>query len=197
MRHQLLPGQQTDPFTGQPVPGSPQQPETDPAGEIEAAPPGWGPAPEPPPGPRRPDQPSPAAGGDTAGGPDSPPSSPRTPVFSKTKAGAYAAIARALLTAIGGYLNMLLAVSDDDDVFLPDEDDQADIPPPLGNLAARNIPLGDAAENWTNIQDIGAALVGLAAYAAKGLTKVFNARRDRRRAERGATIAPDLPAGDG
>src|SRR6266705_5346765 len=160
MRHQLLAGQQADPFTGQPVPASPagQDPGT---GEIEAAPPGWGSPPEPGPGPRRPDQPSPAACGEDGAAPSWTGTSPRTPVFSKTKASAYAAIARALLLAVGGYLNMLAARDDEDDVFLPDEEDQAAIPQPLGNLAARRIPLGDLAENYSDLQDIGAAAVGL------------------------------------
>ncbi len=191
---QLLPGTARDPFSGQNVPAGPgPEPETSP--EDLAAPPGWGPAPEPIPGRRSPDQPSPAAGEDGAGS-ASPTLPPPTPKWSKDKAAAYSAIARALLTALGGYANMLAAADEDDTAWLPDEEDQAAIPPPLGRLTARRIPLGDLAGNYTDLADIGEALVGLAAYIAKSVTATLNARRARRRSQGSAVHAPDLPPGD-
>jgi hypothetical protein len=164
-----------------------------------AEPPGqWATLPDPP-GPMNPDPPG--AGRDEpsgAGGGSASPSPPAlTPASFKSKQSAYSAIARALFVSIGGYLNMLLAIDDNDETWLPDGDDQEAIPPPLGRLAARRIPLGDLADNWSDLQDLGMLAVGLAAYAAKGVTGWANGRRERRRRNSASvtSIAPDLPPG--
>jgi hypothetical protein len=87
---------------------------------------------------------------------------------------------------------MLVAVDADDMAFVTDEDDEATIPPPLGRLAARRIPLGTLAENYTDLQDIGEAAVGLLAWLAKGITLSLSARRERGRASKGAARAEGL-----
>jgi hypothetical protein len=162
--------------------------------------PGFGPAPAPRPGrrspdPPSPDHPSPGDGGDGAPA-ESAPRRPLTPESFGKQAGAFTSIARALLIAVGGYLNMLAAVDADDTAFLTDDDDEAVIPPPLGRIAARRIKLGQLAENYTDLQDIGEAAVGILAWLAKGLTVSLAARRERSRAKKAATVARDLQQAD-
>jgi hypothetical protein len=152
---------------------------------LLASPPGWAEVPSPPPSPTRPDQlppgavTGPAKDGAPSGSPGSTPESPRL-LASRGKA--YAAIARAALMAAGGWLNKLAAIEGiEDESFLPDDDDLADIPPPLGRLAARRIKLGDI-ENLSDIEDVGMALVGIAAWLAKGVSSAWEVRRELRRA---------------
>lgn len=185
------------PAPGQPPHLSPDS--ADPGPEDLDDLPGWGPAPEPRPGrrapdPPSPDHPSPADGGDAAPA-VSAPRRPLTPESFTKQAGAFTAIARALLIAVAGYLNMLAAADADDPAFLTDDDDEAVIPPPLGRLAARRIKLGQLAENYTDLQDIGEATVGILAWLAKGVTITLAARRDRKRAKVVA-VARDLQKAD-
>lgn len=97
----------------------------------------------------------------------------------KSKGKAYAKIAKSALHALGGFINMTIQVDDDDDAFLPDEDDDDTIPPPLGRLAARHLKIGANAEDMSDYEDIGIALVGLIAWALKGITEHLTARRER------------------
>lgn len=152
--------------------------------------PGWGNLPDPPPGPAAPDVPE---GGSV-------PTQARllTTASFKGKAAAYSAIAKALLTAAGGVINSTVAKHDEDESFLPDADDLHDIPAPIGRLAARRIPIGDGSENFSDLADIGQAVVGILAYTAKGAAASMTARRElRRAAKKGATFAPDLDEGQG
>lgn len=109
-----------------------------------------------------------------------------TPEFFKSRAKSYAKIAEALLAAAGGWLNMASG-EPDSGAFLPDDDDEATIPPPLGRIAARRIKIGDPG-NLTDIEDIGMAAVGLGVWLAKGITAMLSARRERRRAAAGAVV---------
>jgi hypothetical protein len=108
---------------------------------------------------------------------------------------AYTAIARTALQAAGGWLNKLSAVHDEDDSFIPDDDDLADIPPPLGRLAARRLRVGENIENLSDLEDIGMAAIGLVAWLAKGVSSAWETRRAIRRAmaaaaEQGEASAP-------
>jgi len=153
--------------------------------DLEVSLPGYQPV-QPPPGPGSPD-PLPAgsqSGPDAAGsGPGSSEPSGRIPTkpVSRLKAGAYEAIARGLLQAAGGLMNNWLATGEEDLVWIPDEEDEAVVPPPVGRLAARRIPIGDG-ENLTDLEDIGTAAVGLLAWAAKGLVGMYKGRRGKHRA---------------
>jgi hypothetical protein len=154
--------------------------------------PGFGTAPAPRPSRRAPDPPSPEDGEAAGAAAPSEPQRPLTPPSFGKQAGAFTAIARALLIAAAGYLNMVTAVDEQDTAFLTDEDDERLIPPPLGRIAARRIKLGQLAENYTDLQDIGEAAVGLLAWLAKGITASLSARRERKRAEHGKTVATGL-----
>lgn len=175
-----------------PPPASPDSESPDPAEDLASLP-GFRTPPEPRPSRRAPDPPSPEDGAAAAGAaaPSAPPR-PLTPELFGKQAGAFTAIARALLIAAAGYLNMVAAVDDQDTAFLTDDDDEKLIPPPLGRIAARRIKLGQLAENYTDLQDIGEAAVGLLAWLAKGVTASLAARRDRKRAEHGKTVATGL-----
>lgn len=168
---------------------TPPAPDSELTGELDplASPPGWAAVPSPPPSPMNPDpspsgqgaESGPAEGGASSGSAASTPASRRL-LASRGKA--YQAIARAGLMAAGGWLNKLTAIEGiEDDSFLPDDEDLADIPPPLGRLAARRIKFGDV-ENLSDIEDLGMALVGIAAWLAKGISSAWEIRRELRRA---------------
>lgn len=154
-------------------------------GEDLVDPPGWGnPPAEAPNSTRNPDPAGedltssttgPAGGGGAGSRPGS-----STPEFFKSRSKAYGAIAGAAVTAIGGWLNHLAAAHNEDECFLPDDDDLSDIPPPLGRLAARRLRLGDI-ENLSDIEDVGMALVGVTAWLAKGVSAAYTARRELKR----------------
>lgn len=124
----------------------------------------------------------PAAG---RGGSGSPVTS--TPEFFKQRSKAYASVAKALLLAVGGWLNRATAIDETDESFLPDDDDQDGIPPPLGRMAARRITVGDG-EDLSDIQDAMLAGVAVVVWLAKGVTSALNARRERRRLIQGAAV---------
>lgn len=104
------------------------------------------------------------------------------PDLFKSRAKSYAAIAKALMQAVGGWANRMSG-EEDSGAFLPDADDLSDIPPPLGRLAARRIKFGADPSQLRDIEDIGMAAVGMLAWFAKGITATINARRERRRIE--------------
>lgn len=174
--------------------------ETSPAPEIPEDPPlmprpgfRWLP---PRPGPRNPDSLDPSVTttadhdehqGDDGGRAGKAGTGTSIPAFFKQRSASYAKIAGALLQAVGGWCNML---SGDDEAFLPDDDDMETIPPPLGRLAARRIKVGDPG-NLTDIEDMGMAAIGLIAWAAKGAAAMLEARRERRRAEKGKAVHAD------
>jgi hypothetical protein len=173
-----------------------QIPET-PQGPVLAQPPGWR-NPLRMPGQRHPDQPTQpgpeppsddaAAAAGSPGATGSPARSPLTPELFKGKAKTFAVIARTLLVAAGGLANSMLAIDEDDETWLPDDDDQRDIPEPLGRLAARRIPLTDKIENLSDVEDLAALAVGVATYAAKGLAGWMNGRREKRRLRNAGTV---------
>lgn len=107
------------------------------------------------------------------------------PAFFKERSAAYAAIAGTLLDAVGGWLNSVSAAHDEDEAFLPDEDDRKMIPPPLGRLAARRVKIGGS-DDLRDVEDVGMALVGVAAWLAKGFAAALKARRELKRAQLGA-----------
>jgi hypothetical protein len=115
------------------------------------------------------------------------------PAFFRQRAKSYAKIAETLLTAVGGLLNT--RAGEDCDAFLPDEEDRETIPPPIGRLAARRLKIGADPEQMNDLEDIGMAAVGLAVWAAKGLSALWEARRARRRLEDGKAVHNDT--GDG
>lgn len=154
-------------------------------GEDLVDPPGWGvPPPGAPSSTRNPDPSGPDLTSTTAapagGGAGSSSPGSSTPEFFKSRSKAYGAIAGAALKAAGGWLNRIAAAHVEDECFLPDDDDLADVPPPLGRLAARRLRLGDV-ENLSDIEDVGMAVVGLVAWLAKGFSAAYDARREMRR----------------
>lgn len=166
--------------------------DSDPAGPPNpladlATPPGWATVPPPAPSSTAPDplppeaelgERAPAAGSSSSATASSTPESPRL-LASRGKA--YAAIAKAGLQALGGWLNKLSAVHEDDLSFIPDDDDLADIPPPLGRLAARRLRVGAEVENLSDVEDLGMAAIGVVAWLAKGASSAWEARRELRR----------------
>jgi hypothetical protein len=114
--------------------------------------------------------------------------------FSRERAKSYAKIAGTLMRALGGYLNTMSG-EPESDAFIPDEDDDETIPPPLGRLAARRVKLGADPEQLSDVEDIAQAAIGTLVWLAKGATALFEARRARRRAEQDKALHSDR--GDG
>lgn len=131
------------------------------------------------PGPAAPDQAPPVTAASDLSAPSRPIPTDQLKGIIRAKGKAYAKIAQGLMHALGGIINMTIAVDEDDAAFLPDEDDDATIPPPLGRLAARKMPLFGDGEDFSDLEDIGMAVVGLLAWAAKGVTEHLTARRER------------------
>lgn len=127
---------------------------------------------------------TPADSGDGGGSGSSAGIRDRIPI-KELRSGPYEAIARGLLRAAGGLLNSRIQVDEEDKSFIPDDDDDKTIPPPLGRVAARHLPVSGKAE-LSELEDIGAAAVGLLAWAAKGLVSMWEARRDKRRVRKAA-----------
>jgi hypothetical protein len=154
----------------------PRQTQTqDPEPESQAIPmPGFQPIPDPLPGPANPD-PRPDGAASVSSGP----AAPTRIEIPKARVKSYSGIAKGLLHALGGLVNRAVAVDEDDTAFLPDDDDDATIPPPLGRLAARRVPIGKDGDDFSDIEDIAMSVIGLLAWAAKGLTDHLNARRER------------------
>lgn len=98
------------------------------------------------------------------------------------KSGPFETVARGLLRALGGLLNKRVQVDDDDGSFLPDAEDDKLFAPAAGRIAARHVPLPDKAD-LTELEDIGAAVIALLNWGAKGLISAWDARADRRRAK--------------
>jgi hypothetical protein len=167
-------------------PPSPTQPDPD----LSTAPPPMflQPPPPPMPGPSTPDSPSSAARATGSDG-SSPSAVPTPPIptellkLRKGRAAAFTAIARGAFQALGGLLNMQLAADADDFCFIPDDDDEAMVPPPVGRLAARKIPIGKSEDDFTDLEDVGQAVIGLGAWGLKGFTEWAKARREKKRTD--------------
>lgn len=135
-----------------------------------------------------------------AGAPAGPTGRTRTealdPKLLARRATPYEAIARGALRALGGLLNGFSGVDDDDESWIPDQDDDRDIPKPLGRLAARRVPIDIGDASLTDLEDMAAAGVGGIAYVIKGLVSMIDNRRRRRREIAGAAVHNDPGEGD-
>ena len=116
------------------------------------------------------------------------------PAFFRQRSASYSKIAGTALRALGGYLNMLSGELHTD-AFLPDDDDEATIPPPLGRLAARRVKIGTDPDQLNDVEDIAQAAIGTLVWLVKGATAVLDARRERRRAAADHALHTDR--GDG
>lgn len=167
----------------QPDPSPPEIPdqEPEPAAEPQAvaARPGWLPATS-----RRRILDVPAGETGDGSAPSGTPTPPATdPAADKklfgSKSKTFATIAEAGLEALGGILNGFLAAGPEDPVFLPDDDDLNTVPPPLGRIIARRVKMSEDT-NLSEAADMMTAGIGLAAWLAKGLIGLAQARLARR-----------------
>jgi hypothetical protein len=184
-----------------PMTSDPTRPDP-PSQAALAAMPGYQRIPTPPPSATRPDPPGPDLGG--YGGPASSEPEDRTPTsrrvlgkLTAARTAPYEAIARGALRALGGLANARLAVDEADECFLPDNDDEKNVPPPLGRLMARRMPFDMDAADLTDLEDITAAGVGVIAWFLKGVTNLWEARRELRRAAAAAQAGVHRDPGTG
>jgi hypothetical protein len=135
-----------------------------------------------------------AAAADGAGVDAKPDTPTFTPASFRDRSKGYAAIATTLLRATGGWLNGAVRLPESE-AFLPDDDDEATISPPLGRLAARRIKLGADPESLSDLEDIAQAGIGVVVWLAKGIGDVFDARRERKRIQADKAVHTDPGTG--
>jgi hypothetical protein len=134
------------------------------------------------PPPLRMDEPSETSGGQLddgeAGGSDglppmetSAPKPVRPKLADKETAAAFGAAAGGAFVAVGGVLNARFAAHEDDDVWIPTEQERDQVGQPLGRIMARHAPLPGGEQNATDIADGIAIAIGLVQYALRNLGK--------------------------
>jgi hypothetical protein len=106
-------------------------------------------------------------------------STPGLPRLDRAQVQAFTRIAGVIFTAAGALLNKRLRAHEQDPSFLPDDDDIEAVAPPLGRIGARHggIPGG---ESVSDVSDAIEAVIGLAFYGIKNITRRAAARADRR-----------------
>lgn len=130
---------------------------------------------------------APASGSES--GPAAPPTQKqaarRSTRVSTTDIQAFAGVVTVALVAVGTFLHNRMTPGDDNDVWLPDEQDAEAIASPLGSLAARRAPIekGEASD----IADALTALVGAAGYALKNVERMREWRAWKRQQAGGLT----------
>jgi hypothetical protein len=117
-----------------------------------------------------------------------------TPASFKDRSKGYAAIATTMLRATGGWLNGVTRLPESE-AFLPDDDDEATIAPPLGRLAARRIKLGTDPESLSDLEDLAQAGIGIVVWIAKGIGDTIEARRARKRIQADKAVHTDTGTG--
>jgi len=108
-------------------------------------------------------------------------SSPLAPTVLKLRGKAFAKIAAAVFEAVSGLLNERLALHEEDETWLADEQDKKMVGEPAGRLMARHAPLpgGTDASDLSDIIEIG---IGTAGYLIKNSMQRARLRRALRRA---------------
>lgn len=109
------------------------------------------------------------------------------PLQAKGRATLFTALAAAGFAAISGLLNDRLALDDEDETWLADEQDVDAVSTPAGRLIARKLPLpeGTDTSDLVDAIDIGIATAG---YVLKNAMARARAVRERRRARNGAPV---------
>jgi hypothetical protein len=96
------------------------------------------------------------------------------PVRPKLDAGAadsFGKVAGGAFVAVGGLLNARLAADDDDDTWIPTEQERDQVGKPIGRIIARRAPLPGGEQNATDIADGIAVAIGLVQYALRNIGK--------------------------
>jgi hypothetical protein len=83
--------------------------------------------------------------------------------FGKAAGGAF--------VAVGGVLNAKFGAHEDDDVWIPTEQERDQVGQPLGRIMARHAPLPGGEQNATDIADGIAIAIGLVQYALRNIGK--------------------------
>lgn len=103
------------------------------------------------------------------------------PKLNAAVAKGYTEAAAATVNAVGGVLNSAVALDEEDDIWLPTDEETDQIAEPLGRIAARHIPTPGGDMDPGDVADAIAIGVGLVVYAIRNLNQAFRRRRDRRR----------------
>src|SRR5258708_14836948 len=166
--------QPAQPQDGQPEPGQIPDLTQTPQAPVVVGAPGWRPGTGRRARPAESEPPAEAAGSSgtpTPPGTDSPPANERKLFGAKSRT--FKTIAEAGLEAGGGLLNITAGTGTD--AFIPDEDDLATVPPPVGRIIARRVSMSEDT-NLSEAADMITAGIGLFAWLLKGLILVAQAR---------------------
>lgn len=109
------------------------------------------------------------------------------PLQAKGRTTVFTALAAAAFAAMSGLLNDRLALDDDDETWLADDQDVDAVSTPAGRLIARKLPLpeGTDTSDLVDAIDIGIATAG---YVLKNAMARARGLRERRRARNGAPV---------
>lgn len=164
-----------------------------------ADPPGWAPIPGPPPGPQNPDSPPPGeaqespVNGEPGPGPGDSGKGPTrgsTALSRITREGLSDAIGAAFY-GLGHGLNSATSEGDDDDIWLPTDDEVEGVGQPGARLVGRRIPdlPGDQA---SDIGDLVSLMIPLAVWGVRGLATWLPrvAKKRRGNVVQGSVVAP-------
>lgn len=109
------------------------------------------------------------------------------PLATRGRAAVFAKLAAAAVMAVSGLLNERLAVDDEDETWLADDEDMKAMGEPAGRLIARKLPLPEGTDT-TDLADAIEIAIGAAGYAAKNTVAWVRSIRERRRATAGAAL---------
>jgi len=109
------------------------------------------------------------------------------PLAARGRAAAFAQLAAAGVAALSSLLNNRLALDDEDETWLADDEDMDAIGKPAGRLISRKLPLPEGTDT-NDLADAIEIAIGAAGYVAKNTREWVKSLRERRRARNGAAV---------
>lgn len=109
------------------------------------------------------------------------------PLAARGRAAAFAKLAAAGIAALSAVLNDRLAVDEEDETWLADEEDMDAIGQPAGRLIARKLPLPEGTDT-SDLADAIEIAIGAAGYVAKNTREWIRGLREKRRGRAGVAV---------
>ncbi|MGH3414904.1 MAG: hypothetical protein ACRDVE_18105 [Actinocrinis sp.] len=112
---------------------------------------------------------------------------PPNPLAAKGRAKALGKLGSAAFAAVSGVLNERLALDDQDETWLADDEELKAVEQPAGRLLSRKLPLGEGTDA-TDLADLIEIAVIAAGYAIYNTMAHLRARREARRRQQPAAV---------
>ena len=109
------------------------------------------------------------------------------PLAARGRAAAFAKIAAAGFAALSGVLNDRLAVDEQDETWLADDEDLDAVGNPAGRLISRKLPIPEGTDT-SDLADAIEIAIAAAGYVAKNTREWVRGLRERRRAHEGVAV---------